>query len=298
MQNERSSRILVVSPNDEFRNLLVETLQHGGGYTVAAAATFDRALEEVTYAHFPLVLTEINLGSLSGIDLLVGLGKIDPATRVIIIDDDLMAKSIVAAFRLGAADYLYKPLDMDFVLLRVNRELERLQQQPDTATPDVLPEVNLNRDKWLNPASRPAALVLNKRHFDSIQEQLQQLMEHLGARFVGLIDSDHNIIGAAGELVQTDLLELRKAFSLNSRASQLASILREEQFSYTHYEGNVSSVFITDFGKLHPVSLIVICPADTKPGLVWLALKRTTTLLQQMLGVLDNMPHPADTLQH
>src|SRR5512145_3394229 len=110
----RQERILIVAKDETLRTLLTETLESVGGYTVNQAGTFEDALTEILLTDFDLIVTEAELPDLSGMDLLAVVGGLRPGARVIVIDDDLSAKSAVAVFRLGAVDYLYKPLNMTF----------------------------------------------------------------------------------------------------------------------------------------------------------------------------------------
>lgn len=118
-------RILVVAKDEELRTSLVDTLESAGGYATVAAHNFEEALSEILLTEFDLIITEAELPDLSGMDLLAVVSGLRPNTGVIVIDDDLSAKSAVAVFRLGAVDYLYKPLNMSFVLMQVERQLEQ-----------------------------------------------------------------------------------------------------------------------------------------------------------------------------
>ncbi|HRF99154.1 MAG TPA: response regulator, partial [Aggregatilineales bacterium] len=108
----QKERILIVAKDEVLRTSLVETLEQAGGYSTNQASTFEEALSEILLIDFALIITEAELPDLSGMDLLAVVGGLRPKAKVIVIDDDLSAKSAVAVFRLGAVDYLYKPLNM------------------------------------------------------------------------------------------------------------------------------------------------------------------------------------------
>lgn len=289
-----SERILVVCQNDALRYELADTLEQGGGYRITAVGTFDEALHELLSDEpYAMIVSEVNLPVMSGLDLLTVVGMQSNRLPVIMIDDDLVAKSALAAFRLGAVDYLCKPIDMDFMLMRVGTELERRQlllQENDFADEAHTTKTNL-REAWMNPATRPIAFVLKRSQYKFIEERLTDLKANTHATFVGLIDSAHNIVNAVGELAQTDLLSLRQALEAANSNAQLARVLHENHFSHTHFEGTNNCVFITDFGDLQPVSLVVICPADAKPGMVWLWCKRTASEIDEMLREVVVTPY-------
>jgi DNA-binding response OmpR family regulator len=293
MKNGQKERILIVAKDEELRSQLIETLEHAGGYSTVEATNFEEALSEILLTDFDLIVTEAELPDLSGMDLLAVVGGLRPGARVIVIDDDLSAKSAVAVFRLGAVDYLYKPLNMSFVLMQVERQLEikrtnaaqkEREEQPRTAA------VQRDRAKRLDPRTRPAALVLGRSQFKRINIELNRLLNHVRAAFVGLVDTDGNMVGAAGTLDDYDLQILTQALSIDHSAQQsLANLLDETRFHSTYFEGDQNGVYIIEFGTPFTVSLAVICGTDVKPGMVWLYSKRTAAIVDD---ILKSVPQP------
>ena len=290
--SRRKERILIVAKDDELRSALIETLEMAGGYSTNQASSFEEALSEILLIEFDLIVTEAELPDLSGMDLLAVVGGLRPKARVIVIDDDLSAKSAVAVFRLGAVDYLYKPLNMTFVLMQIERQLEikRFEQRHIQPEEPPKPEVTRDRAKRLDPRTRPAALVLSRQQFKRINAELDHLLGHVRAGFVGLVDADGNMVGAAGTLDDYDLQLLTQALSIDHKAQfSLANILDETKFHSTYFEGNNIGVYIIEFGAPYTVSLAVICRTDVKPGMVWLYSKRTAALVDE---ILQSIPQP------
>src|SRR5688500_11463860 len=171
----RQERILIVARDEELRAGLADTLESVGGYTVNQVGSFEDALTEILLTDFDLIVTETELPDLSGMDLLAVVGGLRPQSRVIVIDDDLSAKSAVAVYRLGAVDYLYKPLNMTFVLMQVERQLEIKRQEAVMRETIEIPKQTLvprDRSKRLDPRTRPAALVLGRSQFNRIETEL------------------------------------------------------------------------------------------------------------------------------
>jgi len=302
-RSTRQERILIVAKDDELRTSLADTLESVGGYTVNKSRSFEQALSEILLTEFDLIVTEAELPDLSGMDLLAVVGGLRPNARVIVIDDDLSAKSAVAVYRLGAVDYLYKPLNMTVVVMQIERQLEskRIQDaaaeqssdQPPPPRPKP-PEVD-ERAKRLDPTTRPAALVLGRNQFKRINWELSRLLGHVKANFVGLVDSEGNMIGAAGTLEDFDLSLLTQALNIDHNAQlSLASILEESKFHSTYFEGDSNGVYIIEFSHPYTVSLAVICGTDVKPGMVWLYTKRTANTIEE---ILKTMPAPKNTPQ-
>ena len=290
--NRQKERILIVAKDEDLRRQLTDTLEDAGGYVTYEASTFEEALSEILLIEFDLIITEAELPDLSGIDLLAVVGGLRPNSSVIVIDDDLSAKSAVAVFRLGAVDYLYKPLNLSFVLMQVERQLEtkRTMQSRPNQEETTKEDVSRDRSRRLDPRTRPAALVLGRQQFKRINMELNRLLGHVRAGFVGLVDADGNMVGAAGTLDDYDLQLLTRALSIDHKAQHsLASILDESKFHSTYFEGNQLGVYIIEFGMPYTVSLAVICGTDVKPGMVWLYSKRTAAIIDE---ILRSIPQP------
>jgi hypothetical protein len=107
------------------------------------------------------------------------------------------------------------------------------------------------------------------------------------ARFVGLMDGDGNMVGAAGTLEDYDLQLLTRALSMDHTAQRsLANLLEESKFHSTFFEGDNNGVYIIEFGNPHTVSLAVICSSDVKTGMVWLYSKRTAAIIDEIFKAL------------
>jgi DNA-binding response OmpR family regulator len=294
MASKRHERILVVAKDEDLRHQLVDTLEQAGGYTTVESSNFEEALSEILLAEFDLIITEAELPDLSGMDLLAVVGGLRPRARVIVIDDDLSARSAVAVFRLGAVDYLYKPVNLTFVLMQVERQLEqkRIEQaikQQETKKQKATPPTR-DRSRRLDPRTRPAALVLGRSQFKRIEGELQRLLGHVKASFVGLIDTAGNMVGAAGTLDDYDLQVLTRALSIDHAAQKsLANLLEENKFHSTYFEGNENGVYLIEFGDEIIVSLAVIVGHQVKPGMVWLYSKRTAAIINE---ILKTVPKP------
>jgi hypothetical protein len=154
-----------------------------------------------------------------------------------------------------------------------------------------------DRAKRLDPRTRPAVLMLRRDQFTLINKELNLLLGHVKASFVGLVDSEGNMIGAAGTLEDYDLQLLTHALSIDHTAQRsLANILEENKFHSTYFEGDSNGVYIIEFGQPYIVSLAVICEADVKPGMVWLYSKRTAAIIDDIFKSIPQ-PRPLPSLQ-
>jgi len=119
-----SFRILVVDDEAAQLELLGGFLKKQGFETVLAESG-KKALERYRDEHFDLVLTDQKMADVSGLDLLKALKAINPEAAVILMTAYGTIETAVSAVKLGAADYLTKPLNLDEMLYRIQQVKER-----------------------------------------------------------------------------------------------------------------------------------------------------------------------------
>ncbi len=121
---EAEVAILIVDDEDAIRSMLTRKLE-GDGYRCEVASDGNEALWEAFMKDFDLVLMDIKMPGLSGIEALPQMVTDHPDTCVIMITAVADAKTAVEAMKLGAYDYVTKPFDLDDLSMRVRRALER-----------------------------------------------------------------------------------------------------------------------------------------------------------------------------
>jgi len=123
---ENGGRVLVVDDNEMNRDMLSRRLQRKG-YTVEMADGGVSALKAVENNTFDLILLDIMMPDIDGMEVLTRLRKIHSQTDLPIIMATAKDESadIVAALKLGANDYVTKPLDFPVVHARVENALGR-----------------------------------------------------------------------------------------------------------------------------------------------------------------------------
>ncbi len=116
-------RILVVDDEEIVRYSLKNILVTAG-FEVEDVASAEDALKLLYEKSFHMVLTDLVLEGMGGLELLENIKVVSPKTLVIVITGYGSLKTAVAALRLGVYDYLLKPCDENELLLRVRRALE------------------------------------------------------------------------------------------------------------------------------------------------------------------------------
>ena len=117
------AEILVVDDDDIIRETLCELLSQD--HACQAADTAEEALAKLQSQAFDLVVTDVSMPGLSGLDLLNTVVRQYPGTPVIIVSglsDQEQAQSLIGQ---GAFDYLLKPFRLEVVEDSVRRALER-----------------------------------------------------------------------------------------------------------------------------------------------------------------------------
>ena len=132
--------ILVVDDEKNQREIL-ETILSGEGYDVTTASSGEAAMKFVEARRFDLVLTDLKMTGMSGLDLLKELTNYDKSIIVILLTAHGSVDSAVDALRLGAFDYLQKPYDSEKLLDTVSRALNKLSAL-DTEIVSVSPEMD------------------------------------------------------------------------------------------------------------------------------------------------------------
>lgn len=120
-------RVLVVDDEVSLRELLSEVLTDDG-YDVATAGTAEEALRLFSEDPFPLVISDIRMPGMNGIDLLKKIKAEKEDTQVVIITSHASLDTAVTALREGAYDYLIKPFeDLDVISAVVDRAMEKVR---------------------------------------------------------------------------------------------------------------------------------------------------------------------------
>ena len=115
-----SSRILVVDDDDSIRETFANHLSDAG-HQVTTAASAERALGQLAGVDPALVITDVRMPGMSGLELLDRIKASRPDIDVVVITAHEDMRTAIDAMKAGAYDYLVKPLDLDHIDLIVGR---------------------------------------------------------------------------------------------------------------------------------------------------------------------------------
>lgn len=118
------SKILVIDDEQSMRDFLSIMLKKDGHDVVAAENGID-ALKAVQTEIFDLVISDVRMPGLDGIDVLKTVKEVSPETVVIMVTAYATAETAVEAMKLGAYDYITKPFKVDEIKLIIQKALEK-----------------------------------------------------------------------------------------------------------------------------------------------------------------------------
>lgn len=116
--------ILIVDDREGMRRSLALLLKKEG-HQVSTAETGESARHFLEREPFDLVITDLKMPSLSGLDILRMTRRVSPQTEVIVMTAYGSIESAVAAMKFGAYDYVTKPFKHNEILLKVKKALEK-----------------------------------------------------------------------------------------------------------------------------------------------------------------------------
>jgi putative nucleotidyltransferase with HDIG domain len=119
------ARVLIVDDELDIREILCDLLNFD--YQCAAVSSAEEALELLADEKFDLVISDITMSGMSGLEMIPHVAAVAPETVVLMISGMQTIESAIEALRLGAFDYIMKPFDLRQVEAAVKRALEHYE---------------------------------------------------------------------------------------------------------------------------------------------------------------------------
>jgi response regulator RpfG family c-di-GMP phosphodiesterase len=120
----RNIKILVIDDDQKMLDLICTFLKQNG-FELYAAPNGEKGIELFEKENPSIILTDINMPEVTGIEILKIIKNINPITQVIVFSGVGTTADVIEALRLGASDYLVKPFNMGLLIHTVNRCVER-----------------------------------------------------------------------------------------------------------------------------------------------------------------------------
>ncbi len=120
----KSQGHVLVVDDDQAHRTMLRTLLSGWGYRVSEADDGERAITMVHESAFDLILMDMRMIKVSGLEALAAIKAYNPAIPVVIMTAYSSVETAVEALKKGAYDYLTKPLDFDELRLAMERAMD------------------------------------------------------------------------------------------------------------------------------------------------------------------------------
>src|ERR1044071_2357512 len=241
--DKNNAHILIVDDEPEIRNLVRGILSESYGYLEANSA--EEALSILRMEKFGLVISDINMSGMSGLEMIPHVKAIAPDTVIMMISGEQTIESAIEALRGGAFDYIMKPFDFQHVEAAVRRALEHhALLEAKRRHENHLEELVRQRTAELNHLAYHDALtdLPNRILFeDRLTQALILAKRHrqaLGMLFLSL-DGFKKVHDTLGHAIGDRLLQ-KVAERLRSSAHQGETVAR--------FEGDEFALLLTQIG--------------------------------------------------
>jgi DNA-binding NarL/FixJ family response regulator len=227
-------RILLVDDQRQVSRVLRSALEVSSrDYIINDVSSAEEALLEISRGPLDLLVTDLRLPGMSGLELVERVRKINPVARSILITGDPTEAVRRKAEALGVIAFLRKPIGTNLFLEIVEETLVEVaakEEQPEGST--AVPAETTGR--------------------------LMDLRQELGAEAVVLIDEQGEVVARAGEDHDLNLeAGLPALMSAHQAALSVSRYLRAEAPSnFHHFDGDTHDLYLTNVGESH-VLLIV-----------------------------------------
>lgn len=120
--------VLVVDDEDEFREAVVKKLEKRDLHC-GSAPDGSTAVEMIKAKNYEVVLLDVRMPGMDGVETLREIKKISPMTEVVMLTGYASVESGINGIKYGAFDYLMKPMEIDILIEKLNAAYDRRQVQ-------------------------------------------------------------------------------------------------------------------------------------------------------------------------
>ncbi|MBI4970876.1 MAG: response regulator [Candidatus Omnitrophica bacterium] len=227
LKDQNHKRILVVDDEPGMRDFLVYELQEEG-YQASFACDGEDALEKIKNGNFQVVITDIKMPKMDGLELLEAAKKIYPYLEFIVVTGYARVENVVMAMKKGAYDLLQKPYELSEILVIVEKAFEKSQLRQDR---DIALELSRAKSEFLATMSHEIRTPMNavigmtdlleESPLSVEQREYVRILKNGGETLLNLIN---NILDLSK--VESGNLELEKAwFNLEELCEQVMELV-------------------------------------------------------------------------
>jgi signal transduction histidine kinase len=202
-------KILVIEDEDEVRQSYDDMFSFFG-YDVESVPNGREGMSRITKKDYDIVVTDLNMPEMNGIDVLKYIKKKKPYIEVIVITGYATLENAIEAMKVGAYDYFAKPVDIEHVRIVISKCVQQIQSRRENeelrSLTQRLKELNELKDKFItitNHELRTPVTVLKgyielidyfleETRNDNINEAIEIVSETM-RELVGIVEQMHDI---------------------------------------------------------------------------------------------------------
>ena len=261
-------QILVVDDDERVRTLVQEGLLTERGWDVATASDGEEALQKIRAQSFDLVITDLRMPGMHGLELIRHIRDISPATQIVLLTAYGSEAVEHRAAELSVHDYLIKPVPIPEIRRIAREALGKTVRARQETPPDLMEEAEQ----------------------DELLQRLTLLNQQTGARCVFLTSSAGYLIAQAGIATGVDVQSLAALVAANVAAMvEVTRLLGSTAvFKSFFQEGEDFNIYAHVVGE--DAILIVIACLEVKTGVIWFYARQAAADLGVLVGKL---PQPS-----
>jgi signal transduction histidine kinase len=230
-----SAKILIIEDEKQVRQSYIEMFTFFG-YEVDAAIDGKEGIRLINQNTYDIVVTDLNMPEVNGMEVLKYVKKKKPHTEVIVITGYATLENAIIAMKIGAYDYFTKPIDLEHVRIVLSKCIHKIKARRENeklrSVNAKLKELNDLKSKFItitNHEMRTPITVL-KGYLELIESALENRNEELDEAMGICMDTTYelvNIVDQMHDLSSSDSGKLKMHFSTFSLEDMLLIIFKE-----------------------------------------------------------------------
>jgi signal transduction histidine kinase/DNA-binding response OmpR family regulator len=299
---ERRSKVLVVD-DDQFALRSMAKVLGGESYQVVAAASGSGAIDLLKQESFDLVLTDLKMPEVDGLEVLRQAREIAPQAVVLILTGYASLESAIEALREGAYDYLVKPCSADELKLKIERGLERVRLTRERQrAEEALRELNASLEartfelQVLYELSQQIGYTLNYEEFFRLMiEQLHRAVSYDVAASLLMTNGQCELFIRPRRPLSPPVQQELQERLVSTFATMGSHLVEVERLNVRFLEGPMSDEIgspVARLGSVFQVPLIVGEGRETA-GLLFVGAEEEAAFAEDQVRLLYTVAHEA-----
>ncbi|MCK6381589.1 MAG: fused response regulator/phosphatase [Leptospiraceae bacterium] len=253
---ESNLEILIID-DDEFVAESVSAILNELGYYSICFNSAERGLAYFHVEKNPIIILDINLPKMSGLDILQEIKKINPSTQVIMMTGERDIQNVITSLKLKATDFLFKPFSVQTVNLSIQRALEyyNLIKEKESYQQSIETDLQLAakvQKKILQPSLSDKKIYTDLQAANFVSGDFYQILKLDNSKYF-LFLGDLEGHGIASGLVSFFIISIiKEIIRIHSNPSFILSRVNDELFKevITHSMTAISLLIEEDKKKI------------------------------------------------